>query len=101
MPPRSANVQVPGEVLETPAESIEPAADEQVSVSKSVLETLLAEVASLKAKVGAAPAKRAAPVVDLPDQSEVDPDKIKTAVLTKQGYVVPTGYGSFPGEKKV
>lgn len=99
--PRTKSVQVPGEVPETP-EAEAPAADEQVSVSKSVLENLLAEVAALKAKVNAAPVKKGAvSQALLPDQDSVDPDKIKNAVLTKQGYVVPTGYGSFPGEKKV
>lgn len=33
---------------------------------------------------------------DLPDQSEVNPDKIARPTLTKQGWVVPTGYGSPP-----
>lgn len=32
----------------------------------------------------------------LPDQSTVDPDKIKRAVLTQQGYVVPTDLGKKP-----
>lgn len=31
---------------------------------------------------------------DLPDQSTVDPDKIDTPVLTRQGYVVPKDYGA-------
>ena len=30
----------------------------------------------------------------LPDQDEVNPDKIPRAVLTQQGWVVPTNYGS-------
>lgn len=93
-------VRVPGEEV-APDEVSEPV-DEQVTVSKATLETLLSEVASLKAKVNATPAKKQAPsTAPLPDQESVNPDKIKTAVLTKQGYVVPTGYGSFPGEKKV
>lgn len=32
----------------------------------------------------------------LPDQSTVNPDKIKRAVLTQQGYVVPTDLGKKP-----
>jgi hypothetical protein len=30
---------------------------------------------------------------EIPDQSEVDPDKITRPTLTKQGYVVPRKYG--------
>lgn len=100
--PRPKSVQVPGEVPETLEVPAEPAADEQVTVSKSTLEMLLAKVASLEAKVSAAPAKRGPKVdPDLPDQKDVDPNKIKSSVLTKQGWQVPAGYGSFPGQTKV
>ncbi len=40
--------------------------------------------------------KPGAPAVELPDQSTVDAAKIKTVVLTKQGYVVPLNYGAPP-----
>jgi hypothetical protein len=30
---------------------------------------------------------------EIPDQSEIDPAKITRPTLSKQGYVVPTGYG--------
>lgn len=33
---------------------------------------------------------------ELPDASEIDPNKIKRSVLTKQGYVVPTTFGKPP-----
>jgi len=34
--------------------------------------------------------------VELPDQSEVDPAKIKQMTLTKQGYVIPLDMGRAP-----
>lgn len=37
---------------------------------------------------------------DLPDQSEIDPNKIDRAVLTKQGYVVPPKMGERPEHLK-
>ena len=38
------------------------------------------------------------PDADLPDASEIDPDKIERPTLSKQGYVVPTHYGRPAGE---
>ena len=40
-------------------------------------------------------AKASAPLkeADLPDQTEIDPAKIKRPTLSKQGYVVPANYG--------
>lgn len=43
-----------------------------------------------------APKPKNAKKSGLPDQSTVDPDKIKRAVLTQQGYVVPTDLGKKP-----
>lgn len=98
----AAVVRVPGEEAPLVAEETTSPVDEQVSVPKSTLEMLLAKVASLEAKVSAAPAKRGPKVdPDLPDQKDVDPNKIKSSVLTKQGWQVPAGYGSFPGQTKV
>ena len=37
---------------------------------------------------------------DLPDQKDIDPNKIDRAVLTKQGYVVPPRMGERPDHLK-
>jgi hypothetical protein len=34
-----------------------------------------------------------APAAELPDQSEINPSKITVPTLSKQGYVIPIGYG--------
>ena len=43
-----------------------------------------------------AQANPAAPTQELKDQSEIDPHKISTMVLSKQGYVVPVNFGAAP-----
>jgi len=62
-------------------------------------------VADLEAKVAAAPAAAARPPKTesdaLPDQSSVNPDTIKSPVLTKQGWVVPTDFGANPAAKRL
>lgn len=75
-----------------------PAAEETVTVSKASLDALMARVAALES-VKAPASRQAKQTSELPDSSSVDPDKIKTSVLTKQGWVVPTGYGSNPSAK--
>lgn len=40
--------------------------------------------------------KQSPSAAPIPDQSEVDVDKIKDMVLTKQGYVIPRNYGKVP-----
>ncbi len=56
-----------------------------------------AQIASGVAKGLAAERARSVPTaMVLPDQSEVDPYTIKEMTLTKQGYVVPIGYGAAP-----
>lgn len=52
---------------------------------------------SLSARVATASAAEvAAAELLLPDQSEVDPTKIKHPVLTRQGYVAPLNIGAAP-----
>lgn len=106
MPPRKQiTPQVPGEfvangeVLDESTPVVDPANDEQVTVSKSTLDALMARVNALesqpKAKRGAV--KSAA----LPDQDDINPAKIKSPVLTSQGWVVPEQYGANPAAPKV
>lgn len=77
MPPQAP------EAPETPAETPEP------ELSPEMLAIVDAAV---KRRLRAAEAARNAPRrnnENLPDVSEVDPDKISRAVLTKQGWIVP------------
>lgn len=83
-----------------------PAADaDTVAVPKAQLDALLAKMADLEAKAAAAPAAAARPAKtegeNLPDQSSVNPDAIKSPVLTKQGWVVPTDFGANPAAKRL
>lgn len=71
---------------------------ETVSIPKSQLEELMSRINALESR--AAPARLANPETELPDQSQVDPNKITTTVLTKQGWVVPVGYGDNPSLRK-
>lgn len=109
MAPRTP--RVPGEVVaqETVTEAVEsqpvsdltgnsPVAEETVTVSKASLDALLARVEALESSKQS-PSRVAAQVESLPDQSEVNPEKIKTPILTKQGWVVPAAFGSNPAAK--
>ena len=81
----SKNIQVPGaEPSDQP--------EETVTVSKSMLDSLMARMNQLEQK----PARisTAESEANLPDQSEVDTKTIKFPVLSKQGWVVPDGFGT-------
>jgi hypothetical protein len=118
---RTAAPKVPGQIAadepetaEAPAAQVAalPAADgqeapaaETVVVEKVQLDALLAQVAALSNKVrGMETAKQgskfAVPAVELPDASTIDPDTLKTPVLTKQGWLVPETFGSNPNAPK-
>jgi hypothetical protein len=71
-----------------------------VTVSKSELAALLSRVAALEANPSPA-AKRANPDADLPDQDSIDIAKLKLPVLTKQGWLIPAGYGANPNGQKL
>lgn len=78
---------------------------ETVVVEKSTLEALMAQVATLSAKVsGMESAKQAGrpatAKVELPHADSIDPTKIKSPVLTKQGWVVPEKFGANPNAPK-
>ena len=77
----------------------DPVAEETVTVSKESLDALMARVQALESAKPVASSKAAKQTTDLPEADKVDPDRIKSAVLTKQGWVVPTGYGSNPAAK--
>lgn len=108
---RTAAPQVPGEApaaapAEKPADDLvgDPAAPEGGEVA-----ALRAELAQLKQMMAGLVSARAAPVPNgknatpenLPDQTEVDPAKIERPVLSKQGWVVPHGFGSPPAAARM
>lgn len=65
-----------------------------VTMSQAELQTMLNQAAAQgAAAVHRAAAPRADPSADLPDQRDVDPAKIKSPTLSRQGYVVPLNYG--------
>lgn len=88
-------------VVEDQAVSAQVEPDENVSVPKSILDDMQAQLKDLQQQVAAQAkpeAKRANPEAALPDQSEVDVATINLPVLTKQGWLVPEKYGT-PGVK--
>lgn len=88
-----ADPQVPGEV---PAEE-----EESVTVPKSQLDALLADMAALKAQVAAGPARGRVAEIDLPDADSIDKASLTVPVLTRTGWLVPDKYGSNPNAPKV
>lgn len=72
---------------------------ETVVVPKAQLEALLARVSALESDKQNVAAKVANPDADLPDQDKIDPDTLKSPVLSKQGWVLPTNYGANPAQK--
>lgn len=98
--------QVPGETPTSAAEDLAPATTttettgETVVVPKEQMDALLARVAALESNPAPA-AKRANPDANLPDQDDIDLSKLKTPVLTKQGWLVPESYGSNPNAQKL
>jgi len=94
---RSNESRVPGEAQTDEIET--------VTVAKGTLEAMQAQMDAMAAQLtkldGARPVVRKGVGLNLPDQDTVDPDKIKTPVLTKQGWVVPTEYGSAPKDKRM
>lgn len=80
-----------------------PEADgETVAVPKVQLEALLSRVAALETAQQQNPvAKRANPEADLPDQDTIDPATLKSPVLSKQGWILPNGFGSNPAAKNL
>ncbi len=79
-----------------------PEADsETVAVPKAQLEALLARVSALENSQQTAATKLANPEADLPDQDTIDPDTLKSPVLSKQGWILPTNYGANPAAKNL
>lgn len=110
--------QVPGApAAETPADpdsgeqqtadraqaAANPEADgETVAVPKAQLDALLSRVAALETAQQQNPvAKRANHEADLPDQETIDPGTLKSPALSKQGWILPTGFGSNPAAKNL
>lgn len=77
-----------------PAEAGAQTAPGSVTLSRDELQAMLSQAAAQgAAAVHRAAAPRASQPEDLPDQSEIDPAKITSPTLSKQGYVVPLNYG--------
>lgn len=103
--PRNLSIRTPGVALamgdaaaiiesesESEADPIEPVpAAETGHLPPDLAAIVAAEVA--KALRAQAHAARPLTEAELPDQSEIDPGKITRPMLSKQGYVVPNGYG--------
>lgn len=108
MPPKTPVApKVPGETPTPAAEDQAPEAsttetnvEETVAVPKAQLDALLARVAALEANPTPV-ARRANPNASLPDQDDVDLSTLKSPVLTKQGWLVPTGFGANPNGQKI
>lgn len=102
----SPTPQIPGEPVAAPAAAADPVttdttAEGTVSVSQVEFEAMQAELAALRAaKAAPAPKRPAEPSDALPDQSSVNADTIKAPVLTRQGWVVPTEYGTPAAAKR-
>lgn len=104
--PRVAKPRTPGEIAtEEPSltESAEPG--ETVTVEKSQLEAMFDQMQALTAKVQSLesanrPVRAVNPEAELPSADGVDVTKLKTPVLTKQGWLVPESYGSNPNAPK-
>ena len=76
-----------------PAAAGEPGA-KNVTMRQTELQAMLNQAAAQgAAAVHRAAAPRADPDAELPDQRDVDPAKIKSPTLSRQGYVVPLNYG--------
>lgn len=122
---RTLHLKTPGAVASDEAPKADPAAlkaqidTEAAEFEQSLVaggDTVLSEppaapaiAPDLQAVVDAAVAKGVAAAMDaqrraaapkakaeLPDQADVDPRKIDSMTLTKQGYVIPTSYGKTP-----
>lgn len=119
IPNRTLDVKTPGAVTDPEDETkardaeLDAAADAAIGDTRDVALPQVAEAAQapdLKAYIDAQIAKGIAagmktiqaaqsgtrPAVELPDQAAVDPKKIKDLTLSKQGYVIPAGYGAAP-----
>lgn len=83
-----------------PAAAAQNGDSETVTVSKSELAALMDRVARLEAAPAAAAQKIANPDESLPDQDSIDLDTLKSPVLTKQGWLMPKGYGNNPAAPK-
>lgn len=120
---RTATPKVPGEVAAESTETVESQAVEgaqvaelsspdktaeapaTVTVEKTQLDALLAQVAELSNKVrgmetAKAGSKFVVPTIDLPDAGTLDANELKSPVLTKQGWLVPEKFGSNPNAPK-
>lgn len=90
---------------QTPGEpGADQAPDEQVTVPATVLADLQAQVARLSQQVLTAGKPKISNVeseASLPNQDDIDVTKLKSPVLTKQGWLVPEKFGSNPNAPRL
>ena len=79
-------IQTPGQAEQAEAEMAE--LDEMANISKADLANLMRRINAIETRA-APPPGRAESHAKLPDQGDIDPAKIKDAVLSKQGWVLP------------
>lgn len=100
--PRNLSIRTPGVALDMGGDEVatrEPEADQIEPVPAAAAGHLPPDLAAIvaaevaKALRAQAQATRPLTEAELPDQSEIDPGKITRPMLSKQGYVVPNGYG--------
>ena len=97
MPPRKP-VQVPGESPIEIVQDDQPIFSEEViEVKKSTLDALLARIDALES--GSKITRRGEVGEQLPHAASIDQSKLKSPVLTKDGWVVPDTFGSNPAQK--
>ena len=97
MPPRKP-VQVPGELPVEEVQDDQPAVqDEVIEVKKATLDALMARLDALES--GSKITRRGEVGAQLPHAASIDQSKLKSPVLTKDGWVVPDTFGSNPAQK--
>jgi hypothetical protein len=78
-------VHTPGQVEHVEAEAV----DETVTIGKSELDDLMRRINAIESRAAPPPGVAEAKA-KLPDQDDIDPSKIDRAVLSKQGWVLPS-----------
>ena len=98
--PTNDNPEAEGSASTDAGTDAGPALDPSTPITLTAAELQAMVAAEVAKAVKAAPAKAVkASIADLPDQSEIDSSKIKSSVLSKQGWVVPDSLGANPAAK--
>ena len=104
---KKLNPQTPGEPIVDATDPVEPAETNAIESEADEAELTLAEqINALAERVTALeqsptvnrPQRK--PGASLPHPDDIDPDAIRSPVLTTEGWVSPSGYGSNPNGPK-